>query len=61
MRKSSEAKKLEKKLKVVGYQLYKADNHSIYERLGSCPVQVTNHYEINEYTTNTVLKSAGII
>jgi predicted RNA binding protein YcfA (HicA-like mRNA interferase family) len=33
--------------------------HSIYEKKGSRSVQVPNHREINEYTSEAILKAAG--
>jgi len=53
-------KELIRKLKAAGYRLDRTGDHSIYEKLGCCPVQVPNHREINEYTAKAILKAAGI-
>jgi mRNA interferase HicA len=53
-------KDLIKKLETVGYRLDRIGDHAIYEKLGSRPVQVPNHREINEYTAKAILRTAGI-
>ena len=53
-------KDLVKKLEAAGYRQNRTGNHAIYEKLGSRPVQVPNHREINEYTAKAILKMAGI-
>ena len=51
-----------KKLESYGYRLDRDDgNHSIYEKVGSRPIQIPRHREINENTARAILKAAGII
>jgi len=54
-------KDLIKKLEKAGYRLDRTGDHSIYEKMGSRPVQVPNHREINEHTAKAILKAAGIL
>ena len=53
-------KDLIRKLEAAGYRLNRTGDHAIYEKPGSCPVQVPNHREINEHTAKAILKAAGI-
>ena len=49
-----------KKLEAAGYKLDRTGDHGIYERDGCPPVQVPNHWELNEFTARTILKKAGL-
>ena len=50
-----------KKLTVSGYKEVRNDGrHAIYTKVGSRPVQVPNHREINENTARAILKAAGL-
>ena len=52
---------LVKKLESAGYSVARDDgNHTIYEKVGSRPVQVPRHREINENTAKAILKAAGV-
>jgi mRNA interferase HicA len=53
-------KDLIKKLETAGYRLDRTGDHSIYEKLGSRPVQVPNHREVNDNTAKAILRAAGI-
>ncbi len=50
-----------KKLEAAGYKVDRDDdNHTVYEKEGSRPVQVPRHREINENTAKSILKVAGL-
>jgi len=49
------------KLTVSGYKEVRNDGgHAIYAKIGSRPLQVPNHREINENTARAILKAAGL-
>lgn len=51
-----------KRLRSHGYRLVRNNgSHSIYQKQGSCPVQVPRHNEINEYTAKAILRAAGLL
>jgi mRNA interferase HicA len=54
-------KDLIKRQEAAGYHPDRTGDHVIYEKLGSRPVQVPNHREINEYTAKAILRAAGIV
>ncbi|MDR1156916.1 MAG: type II toxin-antitoxin system HicA family toxin [Oscillospiraceae bacterium] len=49
-----------KKLEAAGYKEVRSEDHTIYEKTGSRPVQVPHHREINEFTAKAILKAAGL-
>ena len=49
-----------KKLIAAGYKMVRHETHKIFEKEGSCPVQVPDHREINENTAKAILKAAGL-
>jgi mRNA interferase HicA len=50
-----------KKLTASGYKEVRNDGgHAIFDKVGSRPIQVPNHREVNENTARAILKAAGL-
>jgi len=50
-----------KLLKGAGYREVRNNGgHAIFEKIGSRPVQVPNHRELNENTAKAILKATGL-